>query len=82
MYNKKEIESVKNYCYLGVLCSELAVFVKAINNAVSKANIALGNVISLINKLKLDKWKSINRLFESLTSSVVFYNLKHGESDT
>lgn len=68
MYDDKQnIEFVSNYDFLGVTFSNSAIFLNETNNAISKANLALGATVSLINRLQLKIWDPVNKLFKSLT---------------
>lgn len=74
MYDdKQKIEVVSNYDYLGVTFSNSAIFLNAANTAISKANLALGATVSLINRLQLKAWDPVNKLFKSLTVSNLTY---------
>lgn len=73
-YGEAEIvEVVSKYEYLGVLFSNSATFVAATDSAVTEANLAIGSTIALINRLNLDTWEPVNKLFESLVSSIIMY---------
>lgn len=74
MFGKEQrVEIVSRYEYLGVLFSNLATFANATDSALSKANLAIGTTIALINRLKLESWEPVEKLFKSLVSSVVLY---------
>lgn len=73
--DSEKIEVVSNYTYLGIPFSNSAVFVNATNTMLSKANLAQFKTISLIKKMKLSCWSSIEKLFKSMALSVLFYNV-------
>lgn len=70
-YEKNKIEIVSNYVYLGIPFSNSAVFLNAANKAVTKTKLALSTTTSLIEKLKLNNWYPVRKLFISLIISVL-----------
>lgn len=51
--DKEKIDIVSRYNYLGVTFSNSATFFNAAEGAISRANMALGATVSLINRLNL-----------------------------
>lgn len=77
MYDKtQKIDIVPNFEYLGVFFSNSETFFNEINQAISKANVALGTTVSLLNRLKLKSWSPVIRLFKCLTVSNLFYAIQ------
>lgn len=72
--DKGNIDVVSNYDYLGVTFSNSSVYLNAVNSMISKANIAQFSTISLTNRVKLDSWSAVEKLFDSLVLSVFLYN--------
>lgn len=75
MYGNSVVEIVKNYTYLGIPFSQSSVFNLAVENTICKSKIAVTSTISLIHRMDLNSWNSIDKLFRSLLVSIVMYDI-------
>lgn len=73
LFNNESIEIVDMYPYLGVNISSSALGRKAAEEALKKANIASGSVITTLALGKNDSWQSILKLFDSIISANLLY---------
>lgn len=58
---------------MGIPQSQSASPVDALRNAISSAKLAVTSTISLINRMDLNTWRPIPKLFKSLVTSTLFY---------
>ena len=72
-FESNEIEIVPKYVYLGITFSQSALFELTSKEICSKANIAVSSTISLLKSTKLNSWLKINKLFDSLVSSIIAF---------
>lgn len=75
-YGDVKIDIVKNYIYLGIQQMQNASSKGALKNAITSAKLAASSTLSLINKMKVDIWETIPKLFDSLVSSTLFYAIQ------
>ena len=67
------LEIVNHYCYLGVMFSSSGKFAKAADNAIKKANAAIGNVKDLLVKSKTQNWEARVKLFRATVEATLLY---------
>lgn len=75
MCGNSKVEIAKKYTYLGIPFSQSFVFALAAENIISKSKLAVTATIALINRMNLDSWKYVKRLFLSLVISNVMYGV-------
>ena len=74
MFGNEPLNVVKKYTYLGIPFVSSGLFEIATKELVTKANIAVNSTLRLISSTKLNSWKKINKLFDTLVTSVVLYS--------
>uniref|UniRef100_A0A6P7GKA0 Uncharacterized protein LOC114339220 n=1 Tax=Diabrotica virgifera virgifera TaxID=50390 RepID=A0A6P7GKA0_DIAVI len=71
LYKNEEIEVVNKFVYLGVTLTTTSLFKAMADTTVERAKHAIGNVIGLMAKTKMNSWTSRVQLFDSLVQSLV-----------
>ena len=72
-YNNKEIEFVKEYCYLGVTFVQSGTYNNACKKFLIKGTNAIQPSVNLLNKVNKIKSITCKKVFETLISSTVLY---------
>lgn len=75
-YRNKKIEVVKNYTYLGIPQTYTASSEASLRGAISSAALATSSSISIINRMELNSWEPIPKIFNSLVSSTFLYAIQ------
>uniref|UniRef100_A0A6P7G713 Uncharacterized protein LOC114334767 n=1 Tax=Diabrotica virgifera virgifera TaxID=50390 RepID=A0A6P7G713_DIAVI len=71
LYKNEKIEVVNKIVYLGVTLTTTSLFKAMADTTVERAKHAIGNVIGLMAKTKMNSWTSRVQLFDSLVQSLV-----------
>uniref|UniRef100_A0ABD2WGY5 Reverse transcriptase domain-containing protein n=1 Tax=Trichogramma kaykai TaxID=54128 RepID=A0ABD2WGY5_9HYME len=70
-FQKKELEIVNKYTYLGIDFTKNGTFETAARSIRKKAAQAANPVAALINRTEMNSWSQINNLFKSLVASTL-----------
>ena len=72
-YGGEEIEVVKHYVYLGVKFTSSGLFAMQADDAISRTAIAGSSVIQILQKAKNNSFKSVLKLWDSVTLATLLY---------
>ncbi|KAI5738855.1 hypothetical protein M8J77_011974 [Diaphorina citri] len=73
-YNGQQLEVVPDFVYLGVKFSSSGLFRKHMEQAISKAKIALSNIKTIMVNSKMESWEGRIHLFETIVKVTLLYS--------
>lgn len=73
-YNKKMLEVVSTYVYIGAEFSNSGTFFNNTNRMTATAKMAMESVLNILKRAKSNVWETKNVLFDSMVRSIVVYN--------